>query len=64
MDVPSGFAPFDPQGPFLEHIGPIQVRDGEGGLVIAPLGAVWLRHEAESGRLSGRVRRLTRHSGT
>ena len=33
MDVPSGFAPFEPQGPFLEHIGPIQVRDGEDGPV-------------------------------
>src|SRR3954451_10833760 len=31
MDVPEGFAPFEPQGPFLEHIGPIQVREGEGG---------------------------------
>jgi uncharacterized protein (TIGR00369 family) len=31
MDVPSGFTEFEPQGPFLEHIGPIQVReDGEG----------------------------------
>src|SRR3954454_7609101 len=35
MDVPSGFAPFDPQGPFLEHIGPIQVRVGEEGPVFA-----------------------------
>ena len=33
MDVPSGFAPVDPQGPFLEHVGPIQVRDGENGQV-------------------------------
>ena len=33
MDVPRGFTPFDPQGPFLEHIGPIQVRDGEDGPV-------------------------------
>ena len=33
MDVPAGFAPFEPQGPFLEHIGPIQVRDGENGQV-------------------------------
>ena len=33
MDVPAGFAPFEPQGPFLEHIGPIQVRDGEDGPV-------------------------------
>jgi uncharacterized protein (TIGR00369 family) len=33
MDVPSGFAPYDHQGPFLEHIGPIQVRGGEEGPV-------------------------------
>src|SRR3954454_1924670 len=33
MDVPEGFAPFEPQGPFLKHVGPIQVRDGEGGPV-------------------------------
>jgi uncharacterized protein (TIGR00369 family) len=26
-DVPSGFATFEPQGPFLEHIGPVQVRE-------------------------------------
>jgi uncharacterized protein (TIGR00369 family) len=31
MDVPTGFSTFEPQGPFLEHVGPIQVReDGEG----------------------------------
>ena len=30
MDVPAGFEPFDNQGPFLEHIGPIHVRtDGD-----------------------------------
>ena len=35
MDVPAGFAPFEPQGPFLEHIGPIQVRgDDADGLVL------------------------------
>jgi uncharacterized protein (TIGR00369 family) len=29
-DVPAGFSPFEPQGPFLEHIGPLLVReDGE-----------------------------------
>lgn len=28
MDVPDGFAPYEDQGPFLEHVGPIQVRDG------------------------------------
>ena len=31
MDVPDGFSEFEPQGPFLQHIGPIQVReDGDG----------------------------------
>lgn len=30
MDVPRDFAPFREQGPFLEHIGPVHVReDGE-----------------------------------
>ena len=27
MDVPHGFRPFEPQGPFLEHIGPVHVRE-------------------------------------
>jgi uncharacterized protein (TIGR00369 family) len=27
MDAPEGFVPFEPQGPFLEHIGPVLVRD-------------------------------------
>jgi hypothetical protein len=31
-----------------------------GGLLIVPLAAVWLRREAESGRLSARVRRALR----
>ena len=34
MDVPDGFVPFENQGPFLEHIGPIHVRDGGGELVL------------------------------
>jgi uncharacterized protein (TIGR00369 family) len=30
MDIPDGFEPHPNQGPFLEHIGPIQVRkDGD-----------------------------------
>ena len=30
MNAPGGFAPFPEQGPFLEHIGPVHVReDGE-----------------------------------
>src|SRR5436305_7882699 len=32
MDIPRGFEPYDGQGPFLEHIGPVHVRD-DGGLV-------------------------------
>jgi uncharacterized protein (TIGR00369 family) len=34
MDVPAGFVPFPNQGPFLEHIGPIHVRDGAGELTL------------------------------
>jgi uncharacterized protein (TIGR00369 family) len=33
MDVPAGFTVFEPQGPFLEHIGPVQVREDDDGLV-------------------------------
>jgi uncharacterized protein (TIGR00369 family) len=33
MDVPDGFAPFDKQGPFLEHVGPVHVREAGGELV-------------------------------
>jgi acyl-coenzyme A thioesterase 13 len=30
MEVPAGFVPFPEQGPFLEHVGPVHVReDGE-----------------------------------
>jgi uncharacterized protein (TIGR00369 family) len=34
MDVPDGFVPFEDQGPFLEHIGPIHVREGGEELVL------------------------------
>jgi uncharacterized protein (TIGR00369 family) len=33
MDVPPGFVPFENQGPFLEHIGPVHVREDGAGLV-------------------------------
>src|ERR671916_308606 len=33
MDVPAGFKRFESQGPFLEEIGPIQVREGGDELV-------------------------------
>ena len=32
-----------------------------GGLIIVPAAAVWLRREAESGRLTTRLRRTLRH---
>jgi hypothetical protein len=32
-----------------------------GGLLAVPAAAVWLRREAESGRLAARVRRAHRH---
>ena len=32
-----------------------------GGLLVVPATAVWLRHEAESGRLATRLRRALRH---
>ena len=31
METPDGFEPFDPQGPFLEHVGPIHVSEDDGG---------------------------------
>ena len=29
MDAPDGFTPFEPQGPFLQDVGPVHVREGE-----------------------------------
>lgn len=34
MDVPTGFTPFPRQGPFLETVGPIHVREGGSELVL------------------------------
>jgi acyl-coenzyme A thioesterase 13 len=34
MDVPRGFVPYHNQGPFLDHIGPICVREGTEELVL------------------------------
>ena len=33
MDVPDGFAPYPDQGPFLEHVGPVHVRQHEDELI-------------------------------
>ena len=34
MDVPAGFVPYENQGPFLEHIGPIHVNERDDELVL------------------------------
>jgi acyl-coenzyme A thioesterase 13 len=34
MEVPAGFVPFPEQGPFLEHIGPVHMREEESQLVL------------------------------
>ena len=34
MNVPSGFVPYENQGPFLEHIGPIHVLQRDGELIL------------------------------
>jgi len=34
VDAPAGFTPFPDQGPFLQEIGPIQVHEGGGELVL------------------------------
>jgi len=34
VDVPDGFVPFENQGPFVEHIGPIHVREGGDELIM------------------------------
>ena len=37
MDVPDGFVPFENQGPFLEHVGPVHVKEGDDELVLGLL---------------------------
>jgi uncharacterized protein (TIGR00369 family) len=34
MQIPSGFVPWDNQGPFLEHVGPIHVRQDSDELIL------------------------------
>src|SRR3954469_3394137 len=53
MDVPAGFTPFARQGPFLEHIGPIQVRE-EGEELVFGLRAEE-RHTNHRGTIQGRL---------
>jgi uncharacterized protein (TIGR00369 family) len=52
MEIPDGFVPFPGQGPYLEHIGPIQVREsGEDGLILGLLAED--RHTNHRGTIQG-----------
>ena len=53
MEVPDGFVPYAGQGPFLEHIGPIHVREGGEELVLG-LGTEE-RHANHRGTVQGGV---------
>jgi uncharacterized protein (TIGR00369 family) len=52
-DIPEGFAPYPDQGPFLEHIGPIHVRNGGGELTLGLRTAQ--RHANHRGTVQGGV---------
>jgi uncharacterized protein (TIGR00369 family) len=52
MDAPAGFTPFEPQGPFLEHVGPVLVRPGEDGRPVFGL-RVEERHTNHRGTIQG-----------
>jgi uncharacterized protein (TIGR00369 family) len=51
VPVPEGFAPFPEQGPFLEHIGPVMVREGGDELVLGILAQE--RHANHRGTVQG-----------
>jgi len=53
MDVPEGFAPFPNQGPFLEHIGPIHVREDGDDLTLGLRAET--RHANHRGTIQGGV---------
>lgn len=53
VDVPPGFTPFENQGPFLEHLGPILVREGDEELVLGL--RVAERHTNHRGTVQGGV---------
>ena len=52
MEVPDGFSPFENQGPFLQEVGPIHVRDGEDGQPVLGLRAEE-RHANHRGTVQG-----------
>jgi uncharacterized protein (TIGR00369 family) len=49
---PSGFSPFPNQGPFLEHVGPILVRDDDDGELVLGL-QTEERHANHRGTVQG-----------
>src|SRR3954451_9082320 len=51
MDAPDGFAPFDPQGPFLELVGPVLARENDDGVVFGL--RVEERHTNHRGTVQG-----------
>ena len=51
MDAPDGFAPFEPQGPFLELVGPVLAREDDDGVVFGL--RVSERHTNHRGTVQG-----------
>ena len=51
MDVPDGFAPYELQGPFLQHVGPIQARETDDGPIFGL--RVEERHTNHRGTIQG-----------
>jgi uncharacterized protein (TIGR00369 family) len=51
VPVPDGFAEFPDQGPFLEHIGPVMVREDDDQLVLGLLAQE--RHANHRGTVQG-----------
>jgi acyl-coenzyme A thioesterase 13 len=51
MGVPDGFEPWENQGPFLEYIGPIHVRQDDDGLTLGLLAED--RHANHRGTVQG-----------
>jgi acyl-coenzyme A thioesterase 13 len=51
VDVPDGFAPFENQGPFLEEVGPVHVRETSDGPILGLLAED--RHANHRGTVQG-----------
>src|SRR4051794_3840722 len=51
MSVPDGFVPYPNQGPYLEYVGPVHVREGDGELVLGL--ATEERHANHRGTIQG-----------